>query len=109
MQLSNVFKTLLVASACLMPSIAAGPTPLDTLVKKEDCCDPNFFFPCLATETLGCNPDNINLCSFMAEQDCQSAVRSNGNRHPNHELIREVGGGDGTVTFSDSLLYLTGN
>ncbi|KIK52982.1 hypothetical protein GYMLUDRAFT_88534 [Collybiopsis luxurians FD-317 M1] len=57
MQLSNIFKALLVASACLVPSIAAGPALLDALAKKEDCCDPNFFFPCLLAENLGCDPD----------------------------------------------------
>ncbi|THV05888.1 hypothetical protein K435DRAFT_849630 [Dendrothele bispora CBS 962.96] len=59
MQLSNVFKTLLVASACLIPSIAAVPTPLEALVKKEDCCDPDFFFPCLLLENLNCSPDSL--------------------------------------------------
>jgi hypothetical protein len=44
-QFSNLLKSLLAASAILVPSIAAGPTPLEALAKREDCCDPNFFFP----------------------------------------------------------------
>ncbi|THU96643.1 hypothetical protein K435DRAFT_797179 [Dendrothele bispora CBS 962.96] len=72
MQLSNVSKILLIASAYLIPSIATRPAPLDALVKKEDCCDPNFFFPCLAIENFSCSPDDINLCSFQAEQDCRT-------------------------------------
>ncbi|KAK6996440.1 hypothetical protein R3P38DRAFT_3222083 [Favolaschia claudopus] len=72
MQFSTTLKALVFATACLIPSIAAGPTLADSasLAKKEDCCDPNFFYPCLAAENLGCTPDNINLCSYQSEQDC---------------------------------------
>ncbi|KAJ7301927.1 hypothetical protein DFH08DRAFT_978353 [Mycena albidolilacea] len=70
MQFSNFLKSLLVASAILVPTIAAGPTPLEALAKREDCCDPDFFFPCMLAEIPLCDPDNINLCSFQAEQDC---------------------------------------
>jgi hypothetical protein len=58
MQFSNVFKTLLVTSACLVLSVAAVPTPLDALVKKEECCDPDFFFPCMIAEVVNCNIDS---------------------------------------------------
>ncbi|KAK6996400.1 hypothetical protein R3P38DRAFT_3070756, partial [Favolaschia claudopus] len=60
MQFSTTLKALVFATACLIPSIAAGPTLADSgsLAKKEDCCDPNFFYPCLAAENLGCTPDS---------------------------------------------------
>ncbi|KAK7006394.1 hypothetical protein R3P38DRAFT_2794119 [Favolaschia claudopus] len=53
--------------------IAAGPTLADSddsVAKKKKCCDPDFFYPCMTAQLLGCNPDNINLCSYQAEQDC---------------------------------------
>ncbi|KAJ6481329.1 hypothetical protein C8R47DRAFT_1135411 [Mycena vitilis] len=70
MQLSDILKAVVTVSAILVPSIAAGPTPLEALAKREDCCDPNFFFPCMLAEVALCGPDDINLCSYQAEQDC---------------------------------------
>ncbi|KAJ7181362.1 hypothetical protein C8R43DRAFT_1229287 [Mycena crocata] len=69
----SLLKSLLVAGAILVPSIVAGPTPLEASLakwKREECCDPDFFFPCMISEILLCSPDNIDLCSLQAEQDC---------------------------------------
>ncbi|KAF5366286.1 hypothetical protein D9758_005692 [Tetrapyrgos nigripes] len=74
MQLSNVFTPLFIT---VLSGLLVVANPLqneaNVIAKRQDCCDPDFFFPCNGACILGCGRPDTGIdqgCAADCANDC---------------------------------------